>query len=107
MNGHARFAELLARRSELSRPEEDRLEEHLHSCVECRRTATVYARQTTLLRSLPLADPPTGFREEVLAQALRSRPAAMSWRSRPAFLFAPLAAALVVAVAALVYLNRP
>ena len=63
MNRHDQFEELLARRSELSPAEEARLEEHLRDCPECRATAEAYARQTALLRAMPLADPPPALLE--------------------------------------------
>lgn len=108
MSAHADMREMLARRAELSSVQEMQLRDHLRSCPECRRAADAYALQTALLRSLPSVDPPADIRTRVLQNIHHSQPAARRWPSfRPAFLAAPLAAALLILVAALAYVNRP
>ena len=57
MSAHDRYLELLARRAELTAPEEIELRRHLHDCSDCSLAADDYARQTVLLRSLPVARP--------------------------------------------------
>jgi hypothetical protein len=105
MTAHDRFSEMLARRSELSAKEEAQLREHLGDCPDCRETAADYSRQTALLRSLPVVDPPPALRTSVLSGIPRYSPPAF-WR-RPSTVFAPLAAALLLVAGVLGYLNRP
>lgn len=94
---HETFREMLARRAELLPHEEAAVRAHLTDCLECRKRAVAYARQTALLRSLPEADPPPALRAGVM-DAIQRRPmpsAIPIWR-RPMALV-PVAAALLVA----------
>ncbi len=111
MNRHEHFKQMLARRSELSPQEELDLQQHLRDCPECRETATAYARQAALLRSLPLADPPAALRARVLSGIQQQPPArakgAMNQSLRSFLLLVPLAAVLILVVGVLALLNRP
>ena len=103
---HDRYREMLARRAELPPPDEADLRLHLRGCPECQEMADAYARQTALLRRLPIADPPPALRAGVLAALSGAAAAPVRGGWRPAFLAAPagLAAAAVIA---LVLVNRP
>jgi hypothetical protein len=105
MTEHERFREMLARRSELPSQDEALLREHLDDCPDCRETATAYSRQTALLRSLPVADPPPALRAAVLS-GIRGRRVLSFWRG-PAVALAPVAAALLAVAGGLTYLNLP
>jgi hypothetical protein len=94
MTEHERFREMLARRSELPSQEEELLREHLDDCPDCRETATAYSRQTALLRSLPVADPPPALRAAVLS-GIHGRRVLSFWR-RPAVALAPVAARAIL-----------
>lgn len=98
MNEHQRFREWLAYRSELSPKQERQLEEHLVSCVECRRIAEDYARQLQLLRALPVLTPPRTARLGALHQA-HQVPSTPRWPFR-----GPARGALAVGVGTLVVL---
>lgn len=105
MNRHAHFREMLARRPELSPAENERLNEHLATCPDCRQTSDAYARQSALLRSLPIVAPPASLRAGVLRRVPESTPAAGRWTwQRPLLAVAPLIAALLV-VAALAFIK--
>jgi hypothetical protein len=51
MNDHSVFEEMLARRDELTTPEEAVLQQHLALCSGCRQDATAYAELDSLLRA--------------------------------------------------------
>lgn len=102
---HDRFEEMLARRSELTPTEEQRLEAHLRDCPQCRATAAAYEQQTRLLRSLPPVNPPPALRAGVLAGIQQIQPRRRWWSPRPVAFLGPAAAALLLVVAALAFHN--
>ncbi|MGH2444185.1 MAG: anti-sigma factor family protein, partial [Chloroflexota bacterium] len=99
MTQHERFEEMLARRSELTATEEAELSGHVDSCSVCSITAREYDRQHQLLHSLTSVEPPAALRSGVLDRISTPR-AAPFWKRRSLWLLAaPLAAALIVAIA--------
>ncbi len=75
MTPHATYRAMLARRSELSTDEEDRLEEHLQSCGQCREAEHDYSVQDEIFRSLRYsagpfspARPPLSVEQRVMAE---------------------------------------
>ncbi|HEX8917488.1 MAG TPA: hypothetical protein VF898_03215 [Chloroflexota bacterium] len=102
MTRHSTYLKMLARRLELSAEQEMQLQKHLHDCAECRESAAIYARQTALLRSLPVETAPPALRAGVFQgiQTGTPRPALpLRWAS-------PLLAALMIALAAVAYINH-
>lgn len=57
MTDHSTFEEMVARRDELSAPEEAALRDHLLVCVACKHDAEIYAEQDSLLRMHAEAEP--------------------------------------------------
>jgi hypothetical protein len=111
MSQHQSFVQMLARRIELTASEEAELRRHLNGCLDCRKIATDYARQTTLLQALPQVDVPSVLRQRVLAgihepRSGRRLPFPFVW-PRPGLLVAPVAAALLVFAAVLGYAHFP
>jgi hypothetical protein len=100
---HAPFEEMLARRGELAPVEEERLQEHLAGCPQCRATAAAFQQQTRLLRGLQPIEPPAALRAGVLA-GIREAPPRRWWAVRPrlpslprsSVLLGPAAAALLL-----------
>jgi hypothetical protein len=101
MKGHQAILEALARRTELTPLEEMTLREHLRTCPSCAKAADAYARQTVLLRSIPVVDPPTSLRDGVLERIRRDVPPARApipFGRRPVLATLALAAAAVLAI---------
>lgn len=78
MTPHATYRAMLARRAELTQDEEERLEEHLHSCGQCREVERDYSVQDELFRSLRYASgpfsatrPPLSVEQRVMAEVQR------------------------------------
>ena len=104
---HDRFEEMLARRSELTPAEEQRLEAHLRDCPQCRATAAAYEQQTRLLRSLPPVEPPAALRAGVLAGIQQVPPRRRWWSPRPVAFLGPATAVLLVVAALAVHNLHP
>jgi anti-sigma factor RsiW len=75
MTPHATYRALLARRAELTRDEEARLERHLQSCGQCREVERDYSAQDEIFRSLRYSSgpfsqsrPPLSVEQRVLAE---------------------------------------
>lgn len=78
MTPHSTYRAMLARRAELSRQEEERLEEHLHACPVCREVEREYSLQDEIFRSLQYtagpfspSRPPLSVEQRVMAEVQR------------------------------------
>jgi hypothetical protein len=98
VTSHRTFRQMLARRAELTPADERRLRVHLEGCPECRETATAYAQQLRLLRSLPTLSTPPTLRTSVLKRIHTVPQHTAPWYRRRPALLPPLAAAMVLAV---------
>jgi anti-sigma factor RsiW len=78
MTPHATYRAMLARRSELSSEEEERLAAHLRTCSGCREVEREYSAQDEIFRSLqytagPFSPtrPPLSVEQRVMAEVQR------------------------------------
>jgi hypothetical protein len=81
--------------------EEMALQQHLRSCTTCQQTAAAFARQTSMLRSLPLVSPPSTLRQQVLGGIQRQTQPPRRFVFSPRWLAAPLSAGLVILLVAI------
>lgn len=108
MNRHRVFEQLLARRGELTAPEEAQLAGHLAGCVRCREAAASYVQQDLALR--PLAwERGSEVQQRVLAEIDRvaARPPRRAAVSLSWVRGLTLRATLAVMVASAIIVNLP
>ncbi|HEV3309512.1 MAG TPA: hypothetical protein VG815_03220 [Chloroflexota bacterium] len=91
---HSKFEERLARRQELTDPEETELSAHLLACGACRATAAEYESHDEALQILAQDRPIQGLRAAVLQKAAIPLPSKA--RNRLRLQTAALAAAVVI-----------
>lgn len=83
----------------LIQPELRALEAHLVICEGCRQTLADWRRISASIQALPDALPPADLRDRILATTTRQKSRiGWLWRLRPAMLFAPSAAAVVLGI---------
>jgi hypothetical protein len=80
MKRHALYEQLVARREELTPPEEAQLAAHLGVCTRCREADGVYAEQDRVLRPLGNSHP-SDLRQRILAQIETQAASPHWWRT--------------------------
>jgi len=95
MNQHVRAQTMLARRSELQAADQAWLQRHLNGCETCAARAQAYARQSSLLQTIPTPEPPAHLQHAVLSRA-RLEPIPTRRNVRGAWLVAPASLAALL-----------
>ena len=84
----------------LTGEEARRMEEHLSSCVHCRRELDSWRQVEEALRRFPVVEEPIGFRASVMQRIERDYAQSRSLLTRTAFLWIDLAMGIVVSLVA-------
>lgn len=96
----------------LSETDEAKLIAHLQTCRQCRQTWSEWERMKAVLRSYPLAEPPSDFNQKILSRIkspkVSAPPLSSHWLESPAFRLASAAmGGLVVMVLSLAIFMLP